>query len=390
MNIHEYQAKELFREFDIAVPNGVVVGSTAQVKKAWQTLGGHTWVVKGQIHAGGRGKSGGVIICKNVDEVVKGTKKLLGTKLITKQTDQCGLLVNQVLIEQAQTITQTLYLSLLVERQSRQIAIIATTKGGVNIEQIIQDNPSLVAKILINPCLGLVGYQAQRLGFDLGLGGDIFKQFVALLANAYRLFMQKDLELLEINPLIINADQQLLALDAKVIVANNALYRQTGLLALKDDSQSNYYERLAAENHLSYVALTGNIGCMVNGAGLAMATMDLIKYYGGSPANFLDVGGSTTKERVVSALEIILGGQNVRVILINIFGGIVHCDLIAQGILQAAQNVEIAVPIVVRLAGTNAQEGLEILTQANINIYSEMDLTKATQKAVDLARGTTL
>ena len=391
MNIHEYQAKDLLRQYHILTPKGVLIDDISQVKQACKTLGGETLVVKAQIHAGARGKGGGVVVCREVASVIATAKKLLNINLVTPQTTEQGLPVNFLLLEQGQAIEQELYLSLLVDRSTKTIAIIASTQGGMDIEQVASMHPEAIIKLHINPCVGLQDYQIRQLGFALKLETLLLKDFGAMVKQLYQLLIDKDLSLLEVNPLVITKDNQLIALDAKINCEDNALYRHHDLLLLKDKTQGDIYEQIAQENKLSYIALEGNIGCMVNGAGLAMATMDLIDYYGGLPANFLDVGGGTTSERVAKALEIILSGQTVRAILINIFGGIVRCDLIAQGILQAMQALGGSpVPMVVRLEGTNAQIGLDLLDKSQYDIHTELDLIKATKIVISLADNTTL
>ncbi len=383
MNIHEYQAKDILSAFGVAVPPGIVIDDVSQIPSS---LKGTSWAVKAQIHSGGRGKAGGVKLCNSKKEVITVSKQLLNKHLITAQTDNKGLLVNKVLIEVAQEVFKELYLSLLLDRSSKQVVIVASIKGGVDIEAVATSSANLIIKSHINPCVGLCLHQIRTFGFKLGLTDALFRDFSHLLQNLYQLFTQKDLVLLEINPLIINRDNRLLALDAKLVCEDNALYRHTDLQALLDTSQSDNNEQIAQENQLSYIALDGSIGCMVNGAGLAMATMDLIEYYGARPANFLDIGGSATKERVAVALQIILSASNVKAILINIFGGIVRCDVIAKGILQSLEQMTIKVPIVVRLAGTNAREGLALLASNKVDIISELDLLTATKKAVELVK----
>lgn len=386
MHLHEYQAKNLLADHGVPTPKSVLVNTSAEIANACETLGGEIWVVKAQVHAGGRGKGGGVVVCQSPDQATKAGKKLLNKPLITPQTDKKGLMVNQLLIEQGQNIASEFYLSCLLDRQTKRIIMVASTQGGMDIEQVASNTPNAIIQISIDPSIGVAAHQIRRLGFALNLSGELFKSFGKIAQQVYQLFVQKDLNLIEINPLIITKTGQFLALDAKMDCEDNSLYRHLELLNLKDNSQGDVQEQIAADYQLNYIALDGNIGCMVNGAGLAMATMDLIDYHGGKPANFLDVGGGTTAQRVAKALEIILSGKAVKSILINIFGGIVRCDLIAQGILSAIDTLGgLPVPIVVRLEGTNAPQGLALLAKSTADIYTESDLTQATKKAVELA-----
>ncbi len=386
MNIHEYQAKELLKQYNITCPNGVLITNIGEVKTACDSIEGDSYVLKAQIHAGGRGKSGGIIMCNGVDEVITASNKLLHSQLITKQTSSNGLKINSVLLEQTQDIALALYLSIVIDRDSKSITIITSKYGGMDIEQVASDSPDSIIKTHINNCIGIREYQIRDIAFALDITSNNLQEFTNLVKNIYQIFIEKDLSLLEINPLIITKNNNIIALDAKIDCEDNALYRQQQIALLKDSSQENHYEHLAKKHQLSYIALNGNIGCMVNGAGLAMATMDLISYYGGKPANFLDVGGGTTEDRVAKALEIIINSGNIKAILVNIFGGIVRCDLIAKGIIKAVEELNINIAIVVRLIGTNAKQAQEILQSSTIKVYPENDLSLATKKAVELAQ----
>lgn len=385
MNIHEYQAKELLHSYNIPYPRGMLITSTDMIDEAYDKLGANKVVIKAQIHAGARGKGGGIIVSNNPKEIVDCVDRLLKNKLITPQTSKDGLMVNSVLIEEAQDITCEMYLSFLIDRDSKNIVIITSKHGGMDIEQMVADKPDSVIKTYINPCLGLLDYQKRELAFSLGLSGQIWQDFLLLLTNSYSLFIANDLSLLEINPLVITDNNKLMALDTKINCEDNALYRQPSLAKLRDISQEQHYESMARQCKLSYIALNGNIGCMVNGAGLAMATMDLISHYGGSPANFLDVGGGVTKELVTKAMEIITNSSQLDAIFINIFGGIVHCDLIAHGILDVITTLDNNIAIVARLIGTNSKEAQDILNNSTAKIYCESDLILATKKVIELA-----
>jgi succinyl-CoA synthetase beta subunit len=349
-------------------------------------LGGSIWVVKAQVHAGGRGKGGGVIVCKNIKDAIEASESLLGTNLITPQTDANGQPVNEVIIEAGQDIAKELYLGLLVDRASERITVLASTEGGMDIEKVASDTPDKIIKMKTNPLSKLSLDECSEVSVKLGLDESLHEEFSQTLMGLYEIFTTHDANLIEINPLIITGDNQIMALDGKIDFDDNALYRNESILALRDVAQEDEKERSASEYELNYISLDGTVGCMVNGAGLAMATMDLIEYHGGSPANFLDVGGGTTSERVAKAFEIIQSGENVKAILVNIFGGIVRCDLIANGILQAIEKVGLALPIVVRLEGTNAKEGLDILNASNFNIITEADLTQAAKQVVEMAK----
>jgi len=386
MHIHEYQAKEIFRQFSIQTPESILIESTQDAQDACKKLGGDIWVVKAQVHAGGRGKGGGVILCKSIQEVEDACNKLLGSNLITPQTDAKGLPINKVLIEGGQNIERELYLGLLVDRQTQKITILASTEGGMDIEKVASETPEKIIKFGVDPLGTLALNDCMSIGKQLGLEGQLAREFNSALTGLYEIFTQKDVSLIEINPLITTTEGSLIALDGKIDFDDNALYRHEDIVELRDTSQEDEKENEASEHQLNYISLDGTIGCMVNGAGLAMATMDLIEHHGGSPANFLDVGGGTTADRVAKAFELIQTEENVKGILVNIFGGIVRCDLIAEGILQAIEKVGLSVPIVVRLEGTNAPAGLKLLDESDCDIHTEADLTQAAIKIVELAK----
>ena len=386
MNIHEYQAKALFKNYGINVPNFKVISNSNETKSACEELGGSVWVVKAQVHAGGRGKGGGVIVCHTIKDAFIASKKLLGSNLITPQTDSTGQPINKIIVEAGQEISKELYLGLLVDRATESITILASTEGGMDIEEVATNSPEKIIKQAINPLGKLEIKECHEVAAKIGLSLSLYDQFTSTMIGLYNIFTDNDANLIEINPLIITSNNNIMALDGKIDFDDNALYRNEEISSLRDIEQEDKKERSASEHQLNYISLDGSVGCMVNGAGLAMATMDLIEYHGGSPANFLDVGGGTTSERVAKAFEIIQSGKNVKAILVNIFGGIVRCDLIANGILQAIEKVGLTLPIVVRLEGTNAQEGLEILNKSNINIVTEADLTKAAKKIVEMAK----
>jgi succinyl-CoA synthetase beta subunit len=382
MNLHEYQAKQLFARYGVPVPRGEVARTPAQAAAAAGRLGGDLWVVKAQVHAGGRGKAGGVKLAKSADEVRAAAATMLGSRLTTKQTGAVGLPVNQVFVEIGTEIERELYLSMLVDRSREQIAMIASQDGGMDIEEVAANTPERIITVAINPAAGLQPYQARQLAFNIGLNAAQVKQFVTLAQQLYRLFEECDAGLLEINPLIVNKSGDLVALDAKINIEDNALFRQPELQAQRDPTQEDVMERSAAEHDLNYVSLDGNIACMVNGAGLAMATMDLIKLHGGEPANFLDVGGGATPDRVAAAFKLILSNTAVKAILVNIFGGIVRCDDIAKGIIQAVREIDVSLPVVVRLEGTNVDQGKALLASSGLDITPADDLTDAALKAV--------
>ncbi len=382
MNLHEYQSKELFRSYDIPVPNGKAVFSASEAVEAAKSLKGDKYIVKAQVHAGGRGKAGGVKIVDSVEQAGEVAGSMLGTNLVTFQTDANGQPVNRILVEEICDIADELYLGAVLDRSRCRMVIMASTEGGVEIEKVAHETPEKILKATINPMVGIMPYQCRELAFGLGLSGDQIKQFSRLLTNLGRLIKEKDLSLVEVNPLVVTGSGDLLCLDGKINIDGNALFRHPDLVEMRDKSQEDERENRAAEWDLSYVALDGEIGCMVNGAGLAMATMDIIKLSGGDPANFLDVGGGATKERVAEALKIILSDDKVKGILVNIFGGIVRCDLIAEGIIAAVAEVKISVPIVVRLEGTKAAEGTDLLNNSGLNLIAARDLGEAATKIV--------
>jgi len=386
MNLHEYQSKNLFKQYGMPVPESRVVSSAGDVHAAIDALSGERWVVKAQVHAGGRGKAGGVKLTDNAEEVAHFVGSMLGSRLVTVQTDERGQPIHHVLIEETCNIDSELYLGAVLDRATRRVVIMASTEGGVEIEKVAAETPDKILRTTVDPMLGLMPYQCRKLAFGLGLQGEQVKQFTKLLSGMARLFIEKDLGLLEINPLVVTKEGNLLCLDGKINVDDNALYRQTDIMEMRDASQEDERENRAKEWDLNYIALTGNIGCMVNGAGLAMATMDLIKLHGGDPANFLDVGGGATKERVAEAFKIILSDENVKTVLVNIFGGIVRCDLIAEGVIGAIEEVGVKIPIVVRLEGNNATQGAKLLEQSGLNIIAATGLTDAAKKAVAAAK----
>jgi succinyl-CoA synthetase beta subunit len=385
MNLHEYQAKQLFARFNIPVSTGEVADSPKAARSAAANLGGSLWVVKAQVHAGGRGKGGGVKLAKTLDEVQEAAAAMLGQRLVTKQTDSAGLPINQVFVESGSNIDRELYLSMVVDRVAERVAFMASEEGGMDIEEVAATTPEKIFTVSVNPGAGLQPYQVRKLGFGLGLTGAQMKQFSAMCNNLYRLFTDCDLSLLEINPLIVDSSGNLLALDAKINVDDNALFRQPALVSMRDPSQEDEMESRAAAHDLNYVSLDGNIACMVNGAGLAMATMDLIQLHGGKPANFLDVGGGATPDRVAEAFKLILSNSSVTAILVNIFGGIVRCDLIAEGIIQAVREVNVSIPVVARLEGTNVDKGKALLAESGLAIMTADDLTDAARKVVAAA-----
>jgi succinyl-CoA synthetase beta subunit len=386
MNLHEYQSKELFAEYGIPVPQGIAVESADAAVAAAEKLGGDLWVVKAQVHAGGRGKAGGVKLARSADEVRQYATDMLGTQLVTHQSGPEGLPVNVVYIEEGSEIERELYLSMLLDREVSQVSFIASAAGGMDIEQVAVESPEQIFTVAISPDAGLQPYQARQLAFGLELNKTQSRQFAGLVQNLYRLFEECDASLVEVNPLIINGAGDVIALDGKINIDDNALFRQKRLTEMRDPTQEDEKEREAAEHDLSYVSLDGNIACMVNGAGLAMATMDLIKLHGGEPANFLDVGGGATSERVANAFKLILSNENVAAILVNIFGGIVRCDLIAEGIISAVKEVGVSVPVVVRLEGTNVDKGRALLADSGLDIISAENLTDAAKKAVAAAK----
>ena len=386
MNLHEYQGKELFAKFGLPVSKNKVITSADDAVNACRDIGGNKWVVKAQVHAGGRGKAGGVKLVSTPEEAVEFANNWLGKRLITYQTDANGQLVNSILVEECTDITKELYLSAVVDRGTQRIVFIGSSEGGVNIEEVAENTPEKIIYEPIDPLTGPMGFQSRKISKVLGLDGDQSKQFSKMLPQLTDLFITHDLSLLEINPLVITQGGKLHCLDAKVNIDSNAVYRQPEIQAMHDPSQEDPRESEAALNDLSYVSLDGNIGCMVNGAGLAMGTMDTIKYFGGSPANFLDVGGTATQDRVSKAFKLILADPEVRVVLVNIFGGIVRCDLIAEGILAAIEEVGVSIPVVVRLEGNNADIGSKILAESTAEIVSLNNLEDAAKKAVELSK----
>ncbi|MCF6767232.1 ADP-forming succinate--CoA ligase subunit beta [Thiotrichales bacterium 19S11-10] len=386
MNLHEYQGKQLFQEYGLPVSKGYAVDSVEEALAAADKIGGDMWVVKAQVHAGGRGKAGGVKLVSSKDEIKAFVNDKLGTRLVTYQTDANGQPVSKILIESCTDIDQELYLGAVVDRQTRRIVFMASTEGGVEIEKVAEETPEKIFKEAIDPLVGAQPYQGRSLAFKLGLKGDQIKQFVKIFLGLAKMFEEKDLALLEINPLVITEEGNLHCLDAKINIDSNAIYRQPQIQAMHDPSQEDEREQQAAQWDLNYVALDGDIGCMVNGAGLAMATMDLVKLCGGKPANFLDVGGGATKERVSEAFKIILSDDNVKAILVNIFGGIVRCDMIAEGIIAAVEEVGVTIPVVVRLEGTNAELGSKKLKDSGLNIIAASGFTDAANKVVEAVK----
>ena len=385
MNLHEYQGKQLFAEYGLPVSKGIAAETVADAVAAADAIGGDKWVVKAQVHAGGRGKAGGVKLVSSKAEIEAFSEQWLGKNLVTYQTDAKGQPVSRILVETCTDIDQELYLGAVVDRGTRRIIFMASTEGGVEIEKVAEETPEKILKAIIDPTTGAQPYQGRDLAFKLGLKGVQVKQFVQIFLGLAKMFKEKDLELLEINPLVITDEGNLHCLDAKVIIDGNAVYRQPAIKEMHDPSQEDAREAHAASFELNYVALDGNIGCMVNGAGLAMGTMDIVHLHGGSPANFLDVGGGATKERVVEAFKIILSDDNVKAVLINIFGGIVRCDLIADGVIGAVEEVGVKIPVVVRLEGNNAELGTQKLAESGLSIIAATSLTDAAQQAVKAA-----
>jgi succinyl-CoA synthetase beta subunit len=385
MNLHEYQSKQLFQLYRIPVPRGVVAALPAAAEAACAELGGSRWAVKAQIHAGGRGKAGGIILAESTEEVRNAARRLLGSRLVTHQSGPDGLPIGQLLIEQPTAIARELYLSLLVDRAAEQLLFMASASGGMEIEAVAAATPERILLTRVHPAAGLQPWQARRLGFGLGLEGAQIRALGALMDGIYRLASECDASLVEINPLVVTDVGELIALDAKINLDDNALYRHPELETLRDLSQEDAREAQARMHELNYISLDGNIGCMVNGAGLAMATMDLVKLHGGAPANFLDVGGGATAERVSEAFKLILSDPKVTAVLVNIFGGIVRCDLIAEGIMQAVREVHVTVPIVVRLEGTNALQGLQMLAESELAVATASSLSEAADQVVAAA-----
>ncbi len=387
MNLHEYQAKQLFAEYGLPVSTGYACDTPEEAAAAADKIGGDMWVVKCQVHAGGRGKAGGVKLVKSKDEIKAFAENWLGKNLVTYQTDEHGQPVAKILVESCTNIANELYLGAVVDRASQRIVFMASTEGGVEIEKVAEETPELIHKAAIDPLVGPQPYQGRELAFKLGLKGDLIKQFVHVFMGLAKMFTDHDFALLEINPLVITDEGKIHCLDGKIGVDGNALYRQPKIRAMHDPSQEDEREANAAKWELNYVALDGNVGCMVNGAGLAMGTMDIVNLHGGKPANFLDVGGGATKERVAEAFKIILSDENVKAVLVNIFGGIVRCDMIAEGIIGAVKEVGVKVPVVVRLEGTNADLGREVLAKSGLDIIAATSLTDAAQQVVKAAEG---
>jgi len=386
MNLHEYQSKQVFAAYGIPVPTGRVAATPEEAVAAAEALGGSLWVVKAQVHAGGRGKAGGVKLARDKAAVHAAAKAMLGTRLATIQTGPEGLPVNTVYVESGSAIEREIYLSLTLNREKGQIAMIGSAAGGMDIEEVAAHTPEKITTVSIHPATGLQPHQCRRMAFALGFTGAQVGEFQKIAMALYRLVMDKDAALVEVNPLIVTKDGSLVALDAKINIDANAVFRQPELAKMRDTAQEDPMELTASEHDLNYVSLDGDIACMVNGAGLAMATMDLIKLHGGSPANFLDVGGGATAERVTAAFNLILSNPKVKAILVNIFGGIVRCDLIAEGVIIAVKNVGVKVPVVVRLEGTNAEKAREMLAASGLKVTAAADLTDAAQKAVAAAR----
>jgi succinyl-CoA synthetase beta subunit len=386
MNLHEYQAKKVLASYGVPVPQGQVASTADEAVAAAQALGGKLWVVKAQVHAGGRGKAGGVKLARDLEAVRAAAAGMLGQRLVTKQTGAAGLPIEQVYVECGSGIEREIYLSLTLNRERGRVALVVSSAGGMDIEAVAEETPEKILSVVVHPATGLEPYQCRQLAFALGLKGAQQTEFQNIAMALYRLYVEKDASLIEINPLIVTSAGNLVALDAKLDIEANALYRQPEMAKLRDVGQEDETERKASEHDLNYVSLDGSIACMVNGAGLAMATMDLIKLHGGSPANFLDVGGGATSERVTAAFELILSNPKVRAILVNIFGGIVRCDLIADGVISAVKRVGVKVPVVVRLEGTNAEQARAMLASSGLAIIAATDLTDAAKKVVKAAK----
>lgn len=386
MNIHEYQSKEIFAKYGIPVPSGAIALDEKDIDKAVESVKTKLWVVKSQIHAGGRGKAGGVKLAKTKDEAKKIAKEMFGMQLVTHQTGPDGQKVRRVYIEEGSSIDKEYYLSILVDRATNNLVFIASAAGGMDIEEVAAETPEKIIKLNLK-FSDVWGFQVRRLGFKIGLKGDVLKQFCNIALKMCKIFLDTDAFQIEVNPLVVTEEEKVMALDAKITFDENALFRQKEINLLRDRDEEDPLEEKAKEHDLSYVTMSGNIGCMVNGAGLAMATMDIIKYYGGEPANFLDVGGGATKERVCEAFKIIVSDKNVKAILVNIFGGIMRCDVIAEGIIAAVKEVGLKIPLIVRLAGTNFELGREMLDKSGLNIIAATDLGDAARKSVDVIRG---
>ncbi len=387
MNLHEYQAKQLFDEYGLPVSKGIAVDTTEEALAAAREIGGERWVIKAQVHAGGRGKAGGVKLVSTEDEIRAFCEQHIGTNLVTFQTDENGQPVSKIYLEDCTDIATELYLGAVIDRSSRRIIFMASTEGGVEIEKVAEETPDKILRAVIDPMTGGQAYQGRDLAFQLGLSGKQINQFASVFTGLSKMFIERDLSLLEINPLVVTEAGDVHCLDAKVSIDSNATYRQPELAKLRDATQEDERENRASEFGLNYVALEGNIGCMVNGAGLAMGTMDLVKLHGGQPANFLDVGGGATKEAVSEAFKIILSDSSVKAVLINIFGGIVRCDIIADGIIGAVKEVGVEVPVVVRFEGNNAPLGVKTLSESDVDIIAATSLTDAVEQAVSAAGG---
>jgi succinyl-CoA synthetase beta subunit len=387
MNLHEYQSKQLFIKYGIPTPVGYTAITGDEAKSAAERIGGSVWVVKAQAHTGGRGKAGGVKIAKTIEEVQEYAEEMIGMTLVTHQTGADGLPVNMVYIEPGSEIDREIYLSILLDREQEMISFVASAAGGMDIEEVAENEPEKIFKIAISPATGLMDYQVRQLAFGIGLHKEQLKQFSIIIKKMYILFIENDASLIEVNPLIVSKTGEVIALDAKINIDPNALYRQKEIVTYRDPSQEDAAENEAAEHELNYITLDGDIACMVNGAGLAMATMDLIKLHGGEPANFLDVGGGATSDRVAFAFKLILSNKNVKAILVNIFGGIVRCDLIAEGIVSAVKEIGVSVPVIVRLEGTNVEKGRSLLKESGLEIITASDLTDAAKKAVTVVVG---
>ena len=385
MNLHEYQAKQLFASFGVPVPSGKPARTGREAVDVAKELGGERWVVKAQVHAGGRGKAGGVKLCDSLDEVSEFSDKLLGSRLVTPQTGEEGLPIDVVIVEEVKPIASELYISALVDRGTKRVMFMASAAGGMNIEEVAAETPEKILTTWIDPAAGLQPYQCREIGFKMGMEGKQIGQLVKIMNGIYNIFTAKDASQVEINPLVVTGAGDLMALDAKINLDDNAAYRHPDMVELKDPTQEDPKEHAAEQHGLNYITLDGNIGCMVNGAGLAMATMDLVKLNGGFPANFLDVGGGTTAAKVAEAFKLILSDDKVKAVLVNIFGGIVRCNLIAEGIIEAVKEVNIEVPVVVRLEGTNAEQGRQLLNESGLGLIAADDLTVAAKKVVELA-----
>ena len=385
MKVHEYQAKEIFKEYGIPVPKGGLATTPQEARKVAEEVGGNLWVVKAQIHAGGRGKGGGVKLARSLDEVEQVASQIIGMTLVTHQTGPEGKLVKKVLVEEGLNIEKELYLGMVIDRATECPVMMASIEGGVEIEKVAAETPEKIIKAFIDPAIGMLPFYARRLAFGLGLSGDLFKKAVSFMINLYRAFIEKDASLAEINPLVITKEGDIIALDAKMNFDDDALYRHPDIAAMRDLDEEDPLEVEAKKYDLNYIKLDGNIGCMVNGAGLAMSTMDIIKIYGGEPANFLDVGGAASAERVENAFRILLSDPNVKAVLVNIFGGIVRCDRVASGIAQAAKNLKVEVPMVVRLEGTNRDEGMKILQESGLSFITATSMAEAAEKVVTAA-----